>query len=375
MSRLKPRPPGLRDAAQTVTAVTELISEYEDAASNTYNPGTTPGQAGSDSTGTLLYQHGDHLTTRVTTENSGALSNRQGHYPYGESWYEALTANPSVLRKYTKYLRDDETTSGKLNYAIYREHTSRTGRYLSTDPVHGRFNPQTLNRYAYVANEPAGRTDATGRQYTCLALGPFAGYWGGRELDSWDCYMYSYAGMSRTAIEVNGGGPGPRPGGSPCGTTLPFGDERNPVQCPVPRVPPPPGPSCFAQLKYRPVNDWRAGLIGATHSFWYVQDSAGRNRIVSGGPDPFMGVDYLMVWINNGIISGADNVSATTWWGSSVAPEHCTGVGNILFVADSFPRYYFRYDVLIQNSNTAARWLRDAGGFLDATQPPGAIGW
>ena len=163
MSRLKPRPPGLRDAAQTVTAVTELISEYEDAASNTYNPGTTPGQAGSDSTGTLLYQHGDHLTTRITTENNGDLSNRQGHYPYDESWYETGTANPSVSRKYTTYLKEDETASGKLNYAVFRQHSARTGRFLMADPVRGRVRiPQRLNRYAYVLNNPSNFRDPKG---------------------------------------------------------------------------------------------------------------------------------------------------------------------------------------------------------------------
>jgi len=151
------------DRTMYVYAGTELISEYEDAASNTYSPGTTPGQAGSDSTATMLYQHGDHLTTRVTTENNGDLSNRQGHYPYGESWYEALTANPSVARKYTTYLREDETASGKLNYAVFRQHSARVGRFLMADPVRGRrSNPQRLNRYAYVLNNPSNSRDPKG---------------------------------------------------------------------------------------------------------------------------------------------------------------------------------------------------------------------
>jgi len=154
------------DRTMYVYAGTEMISEYEDAASNTYSPGTTPGQAGSDSTGVLLYQHGDHLTTRVTTENSGALSNRQGHFPYGESWYEALTANPSVLRKYTTYLRDDETTSGKLNYAVFRQHSARTGRFLMADPVRGRVRiPQRLNRFVYAGGDPTNRRDRLGRDW------------------------------------------------------------------------------------------------------------------------------------------------------------------------------------------------------------------
>jgi hypothetical protein len=76
----------------------QLISEYEDAASQSYNPGNNAGSAGSDSTAAILYQHADHpfdssgtahplragLTTRLTTENEGDLSNEQRHYPFGE---------------------------------------------------------------------------------------------------------------------------------------------------------------------------------------------------------------------------------------------------------------------------------------------------
>ncbi len=179
------------DRTMYVYAGTEMISEYEDAASNTYSPGTTPGQAGSDSTATILYQHGDHLTTRVTTENNGDLSNRQGHYPYGESWYEALTANPSVLRKYTTYLRDDETTSGKLNYAVFRQHSARTGRFLMADSVRGRVRiPQRLNRFAYVMNNPVSRRDPAGLDEefggpSIAAPGSTPGWpdWGVSELD------------------------------------------------------------------------------------------------------------------------------------------------------------------------------------------------
>jgi hypothetical protein len=63
-----------------IYAGTQLISEFEDAASNTYSAGTTPGQASSDSGSVMLYQHSDHLTTRLTTDsNSGLLSNEQAH--------------------------------------------------------------------------------------------------------------------------------------------------------------------------------------------------------------------------------------------------------------------------------------------------------
>jgi RHS repeat-associated protein len=113
------------------------------------------------------------LTTRLTTENDGDLSNEQRHYPYGESLQEAGTAlrlrsgqaNASVERKFTTYLKEWETesTGGKLNYAVFREQSARTGRFLMPDPVRGNVrNPQRLNRYAYVSNNPASLIDPRG---------------------------------------------------------------------------------------------------------------------------------------------------------------------------------------------------------------------
>ncbi len=150
-------------------AGTQLISEYEDAASNTYTPGTTPGQAPADSVSTVLYQHADQLTTRFTTDNFGNVGNEQGHYPYGESWYKTGTADPSVLRKFTSYLKDTETGAGQLNYATFREHSARIGRFHMADPVHGGSNnPQRLNRYAYVRNDTVNLIDPLGL-HGCLS--------------------------------------------------------------------------------------------------------------------------------------------------------------------------------------------------------------
>lgn len=145
-------------------AGTELIAEFEDAASAVYNTPTSPGGAGSDSGALFLYQHSDHLTGRLTTDQQGNVSNEQGHYPYGESWYATGTADPSVERKYTSYLKDAEVSTGRLNYAVFRQHSARVGRFLRADPLLGNMkNPQRLNRYAYVANQPISRHDPDGR--------------------------------------------------------------------------------------------------------------------------------------------------------------------------------------------------------------------
>jgi RHS repeat-associated protein len=149
----------------------QMVEEYEDAASNQYNPGTTPGQAGSESASTLIYQHGDHLTTRLTTENNSNEANEQAHYPFGESWYAYGTADPSVLRKYTSYMKDGEASTGRLNYAVFRQHSGRLSRFHSPDVRGGRlWDPQSLNRYPYARNDGINLVDPVGRDYCSFLM-------------------------------------------------------------------------------------------------------------------------------------------------------------------------------------------------------------
>ncbi|MGH9812926.1 MAG: RHS repeat-associated core domain-containing protein, partial [Candidatus Acidiferrales bacterium] len=112
---------------------------------------------------TKKYFHQDHLSTRVVTKSNGQVDRTFGHYPFGESWYETGTADKW---KFTSYERDVE--SG-LDYAIFRYHASRLGRFQSPDPIAGSIrNPQSLNRYAYVSNDPINFTDPLGLIRVCF---------------------------------------------------------------------------------------------------------------------------------------------------------------------------------------------------------------
>jgi RHS repeat-associated protein len=105
----------------------------------------------------LKYHHPDHLSTRVETNSSGTAVRTFGHLPFGESWYETGTADKW---KFTSYERDSE--SG-LDQAIFRYHSSRLGRFMSPDLLAGNiFSPQSLNRYAYVNNDPINLVDPLG---------------------------------------------------------------------------------------------------------------------------------------------------------------------------------------------------------------------
>ncbi len=72
-------------------------------------------------------------------------------------------AYPSVTKKFTSCNKDTEAGTGFLNYAIFRQHSSRLGRFHMADPVHGSTsNPQSLNRFTYGLSDPINNIDPQG---------------------------------------------------------------------------------------------------------------------------------------------------------------------------------------------------------------------
>lgn len=81
-------------------------------------------------------------------------------------------------KKFTGYERDTETG---LDFAQARYFSSSQGRFTSPDSFLGTLaNPQTLNRYTYVVNNPLNSTDPTGH-LPVSATGPAPGSWEGFE--------------------------------------------------------------------------------------------------------------------------------------------------------------------------------------------------
>ncbi|MGH9554487.1 MAG: RHS repeat domain-containing protein [Terriglobales bacterium] len=106
---------------------------------------------------TLKYHHPDQLSVRITTDSAGTVLAQQGHYPFGESWYSGAG---STKWQFTSYERDSE--SG-LDYAMFRYHNSRAGRFTAPDLLAGELaEPQSLNRYPYVVNDPVNLIDPLG---------------------------------------------------------------------------------------------------------------------------------------------------------------------------------------------------------------------
>ncbi len=163
-----------------------------DTSLNTVNAGvynvvitsTTPSSAG-----TTYWLVTDQLgTPRMIFDKSGSLAttSRHDYLPFGEEVYAATGSrtttqgytaagnNPidKARQKFTGYEQDAETG---LNFAEARYDSSAQGRFTSADSVGGSAgNPQSLNRYAYVGNNPMNYSDPSGHDRFSASSNGFA---------------------------------------------------------------------------------------------------------------------------------------------------------------------------------------------------------
>jgi RHS repeat-associated protein len=129
----------------------KVIAEYDNGAlvgspSREYVYSGSALLAKIDSTGTKYY-HQDNLSNGIVTNSSTSTVAQLGHFPFGESWYNA--SNDKLL--FTSYERDAESGNDD---AMARYYASRLGRFLSLDLPSGAIgDPQSLNRYNYAEND------------------------------------------------------------------------------------------------------------------------------------------------------------------------------------------------------------------------------
>jgi RHS repeat-associated protein len=94
---------------------------------------------------------------RLDTDANANLIGQQGHFPFGESWY---VQGATTKWQFTGYERDPESVN---DHALARTYVNRLGRFSSPDPLGGSTgNPQSLNRYSYVLNDPIDLVDPFG---------------------------------------------------------------------------------------------------------------------------------------------------------------------------------------------------------------------
>jgi len=112
-----------------------------------------------DSSGNVYYYFVDAIgSTRAVTNATGTTCFNADYYPYGQENDYNTSCSPTY--KFTGYEFDSETGN---YYAYARYYSPRLGRFLSADLLGGVIeNPQSLNRYAYVLNNPETFIDPLG---------------------------------------------------------------------------------------------------------------------------------------------------------------------------------------------------------------------
>ncbi|MGA9669417.1 MAG: RHS repeat-associated core domain-containing protein, partial [Terracidiphilus sp.] len=150
--------------------------------SGSLSKGTIPLPGGStaiyNGTGLNYIRHKDWLgSSRLATTWSHTVYSKEAYAPFGETYNEAGTPD----RSFTGQDQDVATGSGGSGVYdfLFRKYDPAAGRWLSPDPygwnaVNGT-DPQSLNRYAYVENQPLNAIDLAGLA-TCVSSDGTAWY-------------------------------------------------------------------------------------------------------------------------------------------------------------------------------------------------------
>jgi RHS repeat-associated protein len=137
--------------------------------------------------GEVTFTFGDHLGSSSTVWQAGELGDTdpgvtsfQRYYPYGEprdDYSPALPTDHTFTGQISDGLLDDGGTG--LMYYRARYYDPQVGRFAAADTiVPDRSNPQDLNRYTYVGNNPINAIDPSGHRY--IETGTGRDYWGAR---------------------------------------------------------------------------------------------------------------------------------------------------------------------------------------------------
>jgi len=121
-----------------------------------------------NASGNVDFYFSDHLgTADVITNSLGSVSEESDYYPYGGE----IVVSGSTVNHYKFTGKERDSESGLDNFGK-RYDSSSLGRFMTTDPVvittERLMNPQQLNLYAYVANNPLRFIDPTGEILQCV---------------------------------------------------------------------------------------------------------------------------------------------------------------------------------------------------------------
>jgi RHS repeat-associated protein len=124
-----------------------------------------------DTQGKKFFYHPDHLgSTSLVTNESGAVVEDLLYLPYG-----GILGGDEISR-YTYTGQESDTESGFIDYGA-RQYDSRFSRFIQPDPITSDpYNPQNLNHYTYVLNNPYKYVDPNGKWAVQVGLGFSGGF-------------------------------------------------------------------------------------------------------------------------------------------------------------------------------------------------------
>jgi RHS repeat-associated protein len=116
-----------------------------------------------DGSGNVFYYFEEPAgRTRTVTNATGVACNEADYYLFGGEQTHGNTCNQNY--HFAGMYRDSETGNDATQFRMYE---SNLGRWMSPDPVAGSIlNPQSLNRYTYVLNNPVNLIDPLGLECT-----------------------------------------------------------------------------------------------------------------------------------------------------------------------------------------------------------------
>ncbi|HVQ38640.1 MAG TPA: RHS repeat-associated core domain-containing protein, partial [Pyrinomonadaceae bacterium] len=114
----------------------------------------------------VQYHHPDRLGTRLVTNAQDTNFFEQQTLPFGTALNESLAPGATAGQTNRRFTSYDRSVNTGLDYAINRHYDAQQGRFTQVDPIgmsaSSMTNPQSLNMYGYVGNDPVNRTDPTG---------------------------------------------------------------------------------------------------------------------------------------------------------------------------------------------------------------------
>jgi RHS repeat-associated protein len=104
----------------------------------------------------------------MSADRLGSVGTGSAYFPYGEE--KGSPPTPTGVERFGTYYRD---FVGQ-DYADQRYYNSMSGRFYTPDPGNAGDlkNPTSLNRYAYVLNDPINYTDPTGLDVSNIGIAP-----------------------------------------------------------------------------------------------------------------------------------------------------------------------------------------------------------